>query len=153
MAHTINEAEKRAIISQLSRMGIDGSRPIEDFAEFGMPNWKCIPLPDGVGMGKDSFASLAKVASASADNELFIADIYSPQATTSFMTCAVDYYDLKNALSSSETFTTFDVIVVGRSGNWIAFLRGLEGGVLAADEGLLAMGEPCTLGFQKFLSG
>lgn len=153
MAHPINEAEKRAIVSQLSRMGIDRERPIEAFAQFGMPNWKCVPLPDGVGMGKDAFASLAKVASASADDELFILDIYSPQAVMTFMACAVDYYDLKNALSSSETFTTFDIIVIGWSGNWVAFLRGLEGGVLAADEGLLATGESCALGFQKCLSG
>ena len=152
MKNTVNHAKKQEIISQLSSMGISGDRPIEELAQSVGLNLKCVPLTDGVGMGKDAFASLAMVASTCADTELFILDIYS-QDNTDLVMCGLDYYELKTALSSNSNFSTFDVMVVGHSCKWVACLRGLAGGVLIADGGLLALGEPCNSKLLPYLCG
>ena len=98
-------------------------------------------LPDGAGLGKATFADLAAVAKACGDTELVIADTYSPEPNQRLVACEIDYYEFKNALASNADFTSFDVSVVGRSGRWLAVLRGLTVGFIVAEAEAMDSGE------------
>ncbi|HET9644566.1 MAG TPA: hypothetical protein VFP68_14710 [Burkholderiaceae bacterium] len=137
MTRELSETEKAFFTALLLSMGLDGLRVPEELAHLGKPGWRIVTIPDGAALGKATFADFAAVVKACGDDELVIADIYSPQPNQHLVACGVDYYELKNALASNPDFTTFDVCVVGRSGRWAMILKGLDIGFLAAERDVL----------------
>lgn len=137
MPRELSGIDRMFFKSLLISMGMDGSQAPEALAHLGNPSWRMATIPDGAALGKASFADLAAVVKACGDDELVIADTFSPQPHQHLVACAIDYYEFKNALASNPDFTTFDVSVVGRSGKWVMVLKGLDIGFLAADESVM----------------
>lgn len=122
MPRELSGADKAFYSALLISMGLDGLRVPEDVAQLGKPGWRMATVPDGAGLGKATFADVAAVAKACGDDELVIADTFSPQPNRHLVACGLDYDEFKSALASSADFSTFDISVIGRSGRWVMVL-------------------------------
>lgn len=137
MARELSGVEKAFFTSLLLSIGLDGLRFPKTLSHLGKPGWRMTTIPDGAALGKATFADLVAVVKACGDEELVIADTYSPEPNQRLVACELDYYDFKNALAGNPDFTTFDISVIGRSGKWVMILTGLDIGFLAADESVM----------------
>jgi hypothetical protein len=133
MPRELTGADRVFFKSLLTSMGMDGLRASDEFAPPRRLDWRMTTIPDGAALGKATFADLVAVVKACGDDELVIADTFSPQPNQHLIACSLDYYEFKNALASDADFTTFDVSVVGRSARWVMILKGLDIGFLFAD--------------------
>ncbi|MDD5330544.1 MAG: hypothetical protein PHX38_11090 [Sulfuricella sp.] len=133
MQRIVNSPEREHYVSLLEHVGISPERSVEAMPNIGAPDWSSLAIPDGIGLGKKSFATIACVAKHFGDDELVIVDTFSPTPSQHVIACSVDYYEFKHVLSSNDDFAVFDTSVIGRSGKWAVILRGLDDGILVTD--------------------